>query len=128
MPRVGVGLAVSIRYIFSDISCHVHYEISFPDSILFRHSLLYVQAMGVFLLHILRNFLPVRFLVFSRVIVLIKFIRKKVLKSQEGFVMYFFAIISRSLFTFYSIFKDHFLVFKEVFPDNSVLREHPCIT
>ena len=31
------------------------------------------------------------------------------------------AIISRGLYTFYPIFKDHFFVFKEVFSDNSLL-------
>ena len=31
------------------------------------------------------------------------------------------AIISRGLYIFYPIFKDHFLVFKEVFSENSVL-------
>ena len=30
------------------------------------------------------------------------------------------AIISRGLYIFYSIFKDHFFVFKEVFSENSV--------
>ena len=31
------------------------------------------------------------------------------------------AIISRGLYIFYPISKDHFFVFKEVFPENSVL-------
>ena len=31
------------------------------------------------------------------------------------------AIISRGLYIFYFIFKDHFFVFKEVFSENSVL-------
>ena len=31
------------------------------------------------------------------------------------------AIISRGLYIFYPISKDHFIVFKEVFPENSVL-------
>ena len=31
------------------------------------------------------------------------------------------AIISRGLYIFYPIFKDHFFVFKEVFSENSVL-------
>ena len=32
------------------------------------------------------------------------------------------AIISRGLYIFYPIFKDHFFVFKEVFSENSVFK------